>query len=137
MNRILLAVADRTSSDAYVRCMEQEGFEVCAVFGGVECAEQLINAGVDLLIIDAGLLWGGCDGVLEWLSFQPVGPNLPVILLGEPHNRLQTLELWEYATESLGLMIDRVLFQPVTPRQLLLEAVKVRLSFERFDVRAV
>src|SRR3954468_121641 len=77
------------SSSAYRRGLYQEavqglGHEASLAGGGVVCVAQIRRRRPDFLLLEAPLLWGGSDGVLEVLteSLDPPHPRVIVAAVG-------------------------------------------------------
>lgn len=76
------------SSSAYRQALYRDaisalGYEVLTANGGVECIERLRDCSVALLLLEAPLLWGGSDGVLDIVQHQmEVSPPVIVVAVG-------------------------------------------------------
>jgi len=76
------------SSSAYRRGLYQEavqglGHEASLADGGVDCVAQIRRRRPDFLLLEAPLLWGGSDGVLEVVnSIDPPHPRVIVAAVG-------------------------------------------------------
>jgi hypothetical protein len=77
------------SSSAYRRGLYQEavqglGHEASLADGGVDCVAQIRRRRPDFLLLEAPLLWGGSDGVLEVLtsSLELPSPRVVVVAVG-------------------------------------------------------
>src|SRR5262245_50083362 len=77
------------SSSAYRRGLYQDavqglGHEASLADGGVECVAQIRRRRPDFLLLEAPLLWGGSDGVLDVLtnSIDPPWPRVIVAAVG-------------------------------------------------------
>lgn len=82
MKRFLIVDHDRGFAEATRRCLAARGNEVAVATDGLQCVEELRAMAPAVLVLDPGILWGGGDGVLEWLrSEEPLTP--PTIVLVE------------------------------------------------------
>src|SRR6188508_671451 len=76
------------SSSAYRQALYRDaisalGYEVLTANGGVECIDRLRDCSVALLLLEAPLLWGGSDGVLDIVQHQmEVSPPVIVVAVG-------------------------------------------------------
>ena len=59
------------------------GYRVETVESALDCIESMQREPPDVLILDCGLLWGGCDGVLAWLQETTARSHVPVVLTTE------------------------------------------------------
>jgi DNA-binding response OmpR family regulator len=59
------------------------GYRATTVANALEGIELIKSELPDVLVLDCALLWGGCDGVLDWLQADPVGCRIPVVLMTE------------------------------------------------------
>jgi hypothetical protein len=51
------------------------GYDVSVAADGLECIERLRTTSPTVLVLDPGILWGGADGVLDWLcDEEPLSP---------------------------------------------------------------
>lgn len=81
---VLLATGDDRLRAAGRAHIAEHGFAVATAAGGVACVALLgdLAPDVDVVVLDADLLWGGADGVLDQLARD--GRDLPVVLLASP-----------------------------------------------------
>jgi CheY-like chemotaxis protein len=80
---VLLATDDDRLRAAAHDHLTDHGYAVATAAGGVECVGVLGEFVPDVILLDADLLWGGADGVLEHLRGGS-GPGVPVVLLASP-----------------------------------------------------
>lgn len=81
--RVLLATDDDRLGSVTHYQLTDHGYAVATAAGGVECVALLGEFAPDVVVLDADLLWGGADGVLEHLRGVD-GPGIPVVLLASP-----------------------------------------------------
>jgi DNA-binding response OmpR family regulator len=92
---LLIADGDAELCELYEMFLGESGYEVETVSGGVDCVRRLRRCTPDLLVLDLDLLWGGGDGVLEWLFEIDPSHRVPVILTssaGDPCALIRELE---------------------------------------------
>ncbi|MBN9120762.1 MAG: response regulator transcription factor [Planctomycetes bacterium] len=84
---VVLATGDDRLRSAARHYLADHGYTVATATDGLECVAVLheLTAGVALIVLDANLLWGGADGVLEYLRGRDT-KRVPVVLLGAPPN---------------------------------------------------
>jgi len=87
-HRFLIADHDPHIREGCRRFLTARGFEVDVAADALQCVEQIRSTCPTVLVLDSALLWGGGDGVLDWLcSQEPFGPQ--TVLLAESHSELQ------------------------------------------------
>jgi len=59
------------------------GWEVATARDALECLALLRGHTPDVAVLDAGLLWGGADGILAAMARGAL-PRVPVVMLGHP-----------------------------------------------------
>src|SRR5262245_18021392 len=64
---VLIASSSAFRRNLYQQTIEDLGHEVTVVHGGLECTQEVAQRCPDLLMLEAPLLWGGADGVLDVL----------------------------------------------------------------------
>src|SRR5689334_21457257 len=67
---VLIASSSAFRRDLYQQAVHSLGHEVVLADGGVDCVQQMRSHRPDLLVLEAPLLWGGSDGVLEIMGEQ-------------------------------------------------------------------
>lgn len=73
--QVLIADRDPVVRDHCRRCLAAHGYDASLAADALQCIEQLRTWSPDLLVLDPDILWGGGEGVLEWLrEVQPVKP---------------------------------------------------------------
>lgn len=83
MNSFLIVDRDRGLAEATRRCLVARGCDAAAAFDGLQCLEELRAIAPSVLVLDPGILWGGADGVLEYLNVeQPLTPPLIIAVEG-------------------------------------------------------
>ena len=109
--QILVATSSPYRQSMYREAIERLGHQVLAAGSGVECIERLRAGAPDLLVLEAPLLWGGSDGVLEVIE-QDLRPNsLPVIVLAVGSGSIDWFQLSRFH-------IDDFLFRVPTMQEL-------------------
>ena len=78
---VLIADADRKARDTCCEFFADRGYDIRTAAGGVECLRVLRSFQPGLLILDAGLLWGGIDGVLECIQRDFVRHFTPLVIV--------------------------------------------------------
>jgi len=78
--RVLLADRNRETVRNLGRLLERYGHDVETACDGLECIAKLDPFLPQILLLDQGLLWGGADGVLEWVRDHPFLQNTLVLL---------------------------------------------------------
>ena len=80
MPTVLFADGDRDQREIFGEFLSSRGMQVETASDGLECIAKVRAAPPDVLILDAELLWGGGDGVLDWLRKERCRDQIPVIL---------------------------------------------------------
>lgn len=79
---VLVADRDRGLAHAIQRCLAAHEIPVEIAHDGLQCLTALQTFAPAVLLLDSVLLWGGADGVLEWLNDEnPLQP--PAVILAE------------------------------------------------------
>lgn len=78
---ILIASSSAYRQELYREAIEGLGHEVGVARGGVDCIQHLSTKHADVLVLEAPLLWGGSDGVLDVLQGEAREKAVPVILV--------------------------------------------------------
>lgn len=108
--KVNLLIADRDPglARAAERCMHQRGINVLTATDGLQCLDVLRTASPVILVMDPKILWGGGEGVIDWLlGEESLRPPMIVITEGSDSKRLpERLEPWIdlrlHRPESLG-----------------------------------
>ena len=80
---VLIASSSAYRRDFYQQAVHRLGHDVSTAEGGVDCVQQVRVCHPDLLVLEAPLLWGGCDGVLDILQeFDRVHPQVVLVAAG-------------------------------------------------------
>lgn len=88
--RVLLAGdSGGTGVDAVRALFARTSVDVITAADGLDCVRKLRELRSDLLILEPGLLWGGCDGVLAMILEGSELPLIPVFMLLSPRQRPQ------------------------------------------------
>ena len=62
---ILIADRDSECLDLVSRFLNRYEYDVVTACDGVQCLDKWRELELDVLILETGILWGGCDGVIE------------------------------------------------------------------------
>ena len=68
--QVLVASSSAFRRDLYRQAIDSLGHEVLLADGGIDCVQQMRSHPPQVLLLEAPLLWGGSDGVLEVLNGQ-------------------------------------------------------------------
>lgn len=108
---IVVASSSPYRQIAYRDALIGLGHRVEATGSGIDCVSLLRKQRPDLLILEAPLLWGGSDGVLEVVE-QDLGPHaIPVIVLAVGSGSIDWFQLSRFK-------IDDFLFRVPTTQEL-------------------
>ncbi len=92
--RILIADADQIFLESFQSYMWECGHDAEFATNGIECSAILYRFTPDVLIVERGLLWGGCDGILAKMQEEPDLALIPVIILVVASHVVN--EQWDY-----------------------------------------
>jgi CheY-like chemotaxis protein len=106
---VLIASSSAFRRSLYLDALDGLGHEATVAHGGVDCVEQVRLRRPDLLLLEAPLLWGGTDGVLEILQ-EPLSQfRTRVILVAVGAGNIDWFQLSRFR-------VDDVLFRlPTVP----------------------
>jgi CheY-like chemotaxis protein len=108
---ILVASSSPYRQTMYRDAIEKLGHQVVVAGSGVDCIEQLQQNLPQVLVLEAPLLWGGSDGVLD-VAEQEIGPAMPpVIVLAVGSGSIDWFQLSRFK-------IDDFLFRVPTTQEL-------------------
>lgn len=80
-DRILIAEHDRGLRLALERCFSRHGYDVAVAVDGIQCVDLLRTMAPSVLVLDTNILWGGGNGVLDWLiQEQSIRPATIVVV---------------------------------------------------------
>src|SRR5258705_6358369 len=80
---VLIASSSAFRRELYQQAIHSLGHEVSLADGGVDCVQQVRVRRPDLLVLEAPLLWGGSDGVLDILQgMDPFGTRVILAAAG-------------------------------------------------------
>jgi DNA-binding NtrC family response regulator len=79
-NLLLLAESDAELREVYGGFLRNLGYEVVIAEHGLSCVEHLRQSVPEALVLDMDLVWGGGDGVLDWIRGNEGSCDVPVIL---------------------------------------------------------
>jgi DNA-binding response OmpR family regulator len=112
---VLVADDDSQLRDLYRIFLGERGYEIETAADGLDCLEKLRATRPAVLVVDLGLRWGGCDGVLAWLREGHTPSGIPVILTGTADSPPDGVEphvppVVDYLPKPFGLMtlLERV-----------------------------
>ena len=107
---IVVASSSAHRQVLYRDAIEALGHQVSSTNSGVECIECLRKSSVALLLLEAPLLWGGSDGVLEIVQHE-LDPSPPVILVAVGSGSIDWFQLSRFR-------VDDFLFRVPTAQEL-------------------
>lgn len=81
--RILIADSDEELLHTLQSYLRKRGHEVQLATNGIDCVLPLRDSVPEVVVLDHGLLWGGCDGVLTVLRDDPLLAIISVILIAD------------------------------------------------------
>lgn len=82
---VLIVDRDRGLAEAVQRFLNGHGIHAEVAHDGLQCVAALEAHAPAVVVLDPHILWGGADGVLEWLSHEdPLQP--PAVILTEDPN---------------------------------------------------
>jgi hypothetical protein len=124
--RILIASSSDHRQGQFREAIEGLGHQVLLAKGALECVERLRQGGVELMILEAPLLWGGAEGVLEVAQCDGEFGRLPVILVAVGVGTIDWFQLGRFRVDDLlfrvpttselsraiGNVVARTNFQP-------------------------
>jgi DNA-binding NtrC family response regulator len=103
--RFLIADRDPHVREGCRRFLTARGFEADVAGNGRQCLERIRELCPTVLVLDPEILWGGGDGVLEWLcEQQPLSPM--TVLLTDGHTRHS---MPEHAQRLVAVRLERPL----------------------------
>jgi len=80
---VLIASSSAFRRELYQQAIHGLGHDVSLADGGVDCVQQVRVRRPDLLVLEAPLLWGGSDGVLDILQgMDPFGTRVILVAAG-------------------------------------------------------
>lgn len=109
--RILIAHFDEHLSGKYAQTLWDYGWEVLTAHSGLECIAKLRRFRPDAFILSSDLLWGGSEGVIDWLRSEPALRMTPIILLADDWDAIRQ-------RRDSAFRVDLVRLKPVTPDEL-------------------
>lgn len=78
--RVLMVDADERLLEAAQGFLWSHGYETIVARHALDCVLIMSEFPPDVLVLDRELLWGGSDGVLEWIGDRPHFADVPVVL---------------------------------------------------------
>lgn len=119
--RVLLADADTLLAKCYATHLSLLGFDVTTAGDGVECIARLREQIPNLVVLDAGLLWGRAEGVLALMMEQIDIPEIPVIVTYHQAGEQELPAVHSFRVSDYAA-------KPLTPSQLV-ECIRELLAF--------
>jgi DNA-binding response OmpR family regulator len=117
---LLIADGDTQLCDLYAMLLADYGYDVDTVSDGLECLEKLRQSTPDAIILDLDLLWGGSDGVVDWIRDECPASNTSVILTA-------SAEVAQEFADALEPPVVACLAKPFAMKTLL-DTVRVALA---------
>lgn len=107
--QVLVASSSAYRRDVYRQSIQRLGHEVLLADGGVDCVQQMRERPPHVLLLEAPLLWGGSDGVLDVMNGQ--GSSTRVVLVAAGTGSIDWFQLSRFR-------VDDVLFRLPTLQEL-------------------
>jgi CheY-like chemotaxis protein len=108
---VLVGSSSAFRQQCYRESVEVLGHRVSIATDGLECIRMIRTERPDLLILEAPLLWGGAEGVLELAQEESESSQLPVILVAIGAGLIDWFQLSRFR-------IDHLLFRLPTAQEL-------------------
>jgi len=96
---IVVASSSVHRQTLYRETIEGLGHQAATANGGVECLECLRKGPAALLLLEAPLLWGGSDGVLDVVQHE-FGAKPPVILVAVGSGSIDWFQLSRFRVDD-------------------------------------
>lgn len=80
---LLIGDGDSPTGQRLKAYFTARGYRVELATTALECIELMQPDLPDVLVLDCCLLWGGCDGLLEWIKDDQVRSGIPVVMMTE------------------------------------------------------
>jgi DNA-binding NtrC family response regulator len=90
---VLIADPFGTLSTIVVTCVSHRGYEIETAIDGIECLAKLRSMTPDVLILQAGLLWGGVEGILAEIREDQCIPYIPTVVIDGNYSHGREIEL--------------------------------------------
>jgi DNA-binding NtrC family response regulator len=68
------------------KCLQARGYRVSVAADGLQCLEQLRKNPPDILVLDPDVLWGGGEGIIDYVVHDHLG-HPPFIVLADGRSR--------------------------------------------------
>lgn len=81
--KFIVADRDQTFLEILQCYSWHQGFEMEPAGNGLECLFLIRDFRPDIVVLEASLLWGGCDGVLDVMAQEPESAETPVLLVAD------------------------------------------------------
>jgi DNA-binding response OmpR family regulator len=81
--RVLIADTDEAFVELLLPFFWRHGYGAEIASDGLDCMAILRNLQPDVVVIEAGLLWGGSDGVIALMNEDPTLFDIPVIVVAD------------------------------------------------------
>jgi CheY-like chemotaxis protein len=105
---VLIVSSSGFRRSIYQQVIEALGHEVALADGGVDCLQRMRHKHPDLLLLEAPLLWGGSDGVLELLESSGGQPRPRVIVVAVGPGSIDWFQLSRFRVDDLLFRIPTV-----------------------------
>lgn len=90
---LLVADPRGTLSHSVASCFCHHDYRIETAVDGVECVTKLCSLAPDVLILQAGLLWGGVDGILAEIRVNQSIPYTLTVLVDGNYSHGREIEL--------------------------------------------
>jgi CheY-like chemotaxis protein len=98
---VLIASSSAFRRDYYHQTLRALGHDVALAQGGVDCIEQVGRQWPDVLVLEAPLLWGGSDGVLDVLQDLQTQTRMRVIVIAIGSGNIDWFQLSRFRVEDV------------------------------------
>src|SRR5262245_13715676 len=98
---VLIASSSAFRRDYYQQTLRALGHDVALAQGGVDCIEQVGRRRPDVLVLEAPLLWGGSDGVLDVLQGPQDQTRMRVIVIAIGSGNIDWFQLSRFRVEDV------------------------------------
>lgn len=78
---LLIAEDNPELADLYQTYLERFGCRIIPASTALECLPVLRSTPIDMAIVSIDLLWGGAEGILDWLCSEALAGPLPEVIL--------------------------------------------------------
>ncbi len=95
--RILIADHERGLVEAMQRCLASRGYQSAIATDGLQCLHEIRLLQPSFLVLGPNLLWGGAEGIMDWLRTEKRFPQPTVVVVHEANG---SCNLQEFSTPS-------------------------------------